>query len=98
MLVDHDTEIENHQRTRLITMMSGRDYLIECRDPHGFWFVMKSKNIPELDSMYTSIEQAEAAINRYDTSLPPMPKRIADKGLISTDGNGKRTRLHLPQE
>jgi len=93
MLVDHDTEVENHQRTRMITMSSGRDYLIECRDPHGFWFVMKPKNVPELDSMFTSIEQAEQAITSYDSRLPALPRSV-DRVIVST-GNGKRTRIHI---
>ena len=97
MLVDHDTEVENHQRTRSITAASGRDYLIECRDPFGFWYVMKPKNVPELDSMFTSIEQAETAIVNYDSKLPALPRSV-DRGIVSTDGNGKRTRIHLSKE
>lgn len=85
-----DFEVEDENRTRIVTV-GDTDYLVECRDPYGFWFVMKPRPY-ELSGMFTTYPEAAQAIKIYHNTK----KAKAEKNehtIISTDGKGNKKRV-----
>ena len=67
---DHEDPTRDLPKTRKIEVENGADFLIEQRDPYGFWFVRREKGqIPaKLSGAYTTYSFAQQAVERYVNS------------------------------
>ena len=81
-----DFEVEDENRTRVVTV-DDKNYLLECRDPYGFWYVIKPRPA-ELSGTFTTIPEAERAITIYHHANKPKENTI-----VSTDGKGGKKRV-----
>lgn len=67
-LFDMDsTEGRDLSRTRVLDLENGNSYILEAKDPYGFWYVRAAKgNVPEhLKGAFTSFAKAEEAVKLY---------------------------------
>lgn len=73
--------------TRKVEVPNGPAFLVERKDPYGFWYVRREHGqVPaKLQGAYTSFEKAELDINTYTTN--EMRKPVDYQGTQTTDGD-----------
>lgn len=82
-------DVENQDRVRIVKL-DDTEYLIECKDPYGFWFILNPRP-EELSGMYTSIAEAMRQVEIYHNAKKKKAEAI--KTIVSTDGKGNKTRI-----
>lgn len=68
------------RKRREIVLSTGNKYIVELRDPYGFWHIHmeKGQTPAELQGAYTTFDKAETAVKLYVENKQPVFKKVVE--------------------